>query len=122
MVKVSVVSRFPNSDDSSFGLSSCDSYLSLLQASFATYNLKDNSIPSEVWVTTTGSSVFGAASQSPATTGDQHNNAHSEIAQLCEQINNANQSINGIVTIIQLGFSASVPINHTHFLAQMFKI
>jgi hypothetical protein len=109
MVEVSVVSRFPNSDDSSSGLSSCASYLSSLQASFATYNLTDNDIPSEVWETSTASSVHGA-SQAPATpAGDQYNKTHSEIVQLHAQINIANQCINELVTIIEHGFSVSVP-------------
>jgi hypothetical protein len=73
MVTVSVVSRFPNSDDSSSELSSGKSFLSSLQASFATYTLADNDIPSEVWETTTASSVRGTF-QSPVAKADQHKN------------------------------------------------
>jgi hypothetical protein len=78
---LSVVSRFPNSDDSSSGQSSHESYLGPLLASFSTY------MPSMVWETTT------ASSQSPTTTAHQHNNTHLEIAQSYKQLNNANQRI-----------------------------
>jgi hypothetical protein len=61
----------------------------------------DAEIPSEVWDTTTTSSVHGASQSPGATTADQYNNTNTEIGQLCAQLNTAADHYNN--THVEIG-------------------